>query len=275
MDLNLHDKVVLITGGAGTIGSAAAEVFLHEGSYVIVADSNLDKGAEVAARLNVLIPGRCRFLDFDLGDEGTIDTLVEEVLRQYGKIDCIVNNAATFFFEPLESWISSQALDLHYQVGLRGHTLLIQKIWQQCPQSKSGSIVNVSSVAGHIGEPNAFAYTPIKAALKGLTLSCAIDMASAGGWAVTISPGHTWSVPHQERAAAERLTRKEYEDSKSSIQSTMFGKFLEPWEVAQWIALLASPVGKALTGQDVHVTSGIEAGGFNRSYRTNVNGNAS
>jgi NAD(P)-dependent dehydrogenase (short-subunit alcohol dehydrogenase family) len=160
------------------------------------------------------------------------------------------------------------ALDRHYEVGLKGHMRLLQEVWRQYPDSRAGSVVNVSSIAGHVGEPDAFANTPIKAALKGLTLSCAMEMAASGGWAVTVSPGHTWSTPHQHRAAAEGLTRKQYEQSKSNIRSTLFGRFLEPEEVARWIVLAASAPGKALSGQDIRVTFGIESGGFNRHYDT-------
>jgi len=67
---------------------------------------------------------------------------------------------------------------------------------------------------------------------------------------------------------AEGMTRERYEAASSSIQSTMFGRFLEPAEVAQWVVALVSPLGKALTGQEVNATFGIEAGGFNRTYKT-------
>ena len=85
---------------------------------------------------------------------------------------------------------------------------------------------------------------------------------------MSVSPGHTWTPVHQKRASAQGLSRKEYEHSQSSIQSTMFGRFLDPEEVGEWIVLAASRIGRPLTGQDLRVTSGIEAGGFNRRYET-------
>ena len=235
---------------------------------MIIADLSDRPGARVAAEISRIFPKRAFWLPLDLREEHSISEFVGRVVQEHGGIDILVCNAATFSFRPLEEWSNVEALDRHYAVGLRGHTLLVQNAWQRCPRSKAGSVIAISSVAGHVGEPNAFAYTPIKAALRGFTLSCAIDMAKSGGWAVTLSPGHTWSVPHQERASAEGMTREQYEQSSSSIQSTMFGRFLEPEEVARWVVLLASPLGKALTGQEINATFGIEAGGFNRSYRT-------
>ncbi len=270
METQLQDKVVIITGAAGTIGSASAEAFVREGATVILADVDVERGTRLAAELSKLAPGKACFLECDLRSDSSIEALVTEAVKRYGGIDSIICNAVIYFFDSLTEWSSLDALDKHYAVGLRGHTALIREAWRQSPRSRSGSVVTLSSIAGHVAEPNAFAYTPIKAAQKGLTLSCSIDMAKYGGWAVTISPGHTWSTPHEQRAQAEGLNRREYEETKTSIQNTMFGRFLEPAEVANWIVIAASALGKGLTGQDIKVSFGIEAGGFNRAYQTGL-----
>jgi 3-oxoacyl-[acyl-carrier protein] reductase len=270
MEISLKDKAVIVTGAAGTIGAAAAHALLVAGAQVVLADCAGERLKNIFDLLPAAFKNRTMTFGLDLRSDQSVKDLVAATVQRFGRIDSLICNAATFAFEPLEKWPDLGALDTHYQVGLRGHTNLVREAWKQFPASKGGSVVTVSSVAGHIGEPHAFAYSPIKAALKGLTLSCAIDMAAEGGWAVTLSPGHTWSTPHQQRAAAEGLTREEYENSKPNIQSTMFGKFLEPDQVGQWITLLASPLGKPLTGQDLHLTNGIEAGGFNRKYKTAI-----
>jgi NAD(P)-dependent dehydrogenase (short-subunit alcohol dehydrogenase family) len=270
MDLGLSDKVVIVTGGAGAIGSAAAARFLEEGAIVVLGDRDEGKLRSVAGNLLSRYPGRVDSRLLDLADEANSRAFVRAAIKSRGGIDCIVNNAAVFYFEKLVDWGSLDPLDEHYQVGLRGPATLVQECWRQSERSRSGSVVNISSVAGHVAEPNAVAYTTIKAAQKGLTLSCSIEMAEYGGWAVSISPGHTWTPVHQGRAKAEGMTREEYEASQPHIQSSMIGRFLDPEEVANWIVLAASPFGKALTGQDIKVTGGIEAGGFNRSYKTAV-----
>jgi dihydroanticapsin dehydrogenase len=276
MDLQLTDKVIIITGAAGTIGAASARTFLQEGASVVLADIDSTRGAALATELAAGLAASVVFLPLDLRDEQSIRALVSATLQKFSRIDTVVNNAATFLFQPLTRWPSMAALDQHYEVGLKGAVRLLQEVWQQYPPARAGSVVNISSIAGHVGEPDAFAYTPIKAALKGLTLSCAMEMAAAGGWAVTVSPGHTWSTPHQQRAAADGLSREQYEQVMANIQSTLFGRFLEPEEVARWIVLVASPLGKPLSGQDIRVTRGIESGGVNRQYQTTpVNGRKS
>jgi 3alpha(or 20beta)-hydroxysteroid dehydrogenase len=267
MDFGLNGKVVVVTGGCGAIGSATANCFAAEGALVIVADKLRSKPDD-AERGGHLAAGAQYFRYLDLADELSIVSFVDGVLGEFEKIDVIVNNAAAFHFAPIEEWESLRPLDNHYRVGLWGPIRLIQECWRRSPASKSGCIVNVSSVAGHIGEPNAFAYTPLKAAQKGLTLNCAIEMAPYGGWAVTVSPGHTWTPVHEDRARREGLSKTEYERSSANIASTMFGRFLEPYEVGEIIVMAASRLGKPLTGQDLRATFGIEAGGFNLSYRT-------
>ena len=268
MDLDLCGKVVIITGGAGAIGSATARCFLKESAVVAIADVDLARGRVVEEELTREFGANAQFFPLDLRNEASIRKFVHSVVERYGGIDVIVNNAAVFFFNPLIEWSTFDNLDEHYQVGLRGPAMLVQEAWRISERSRAGSVINVSSIAGHVGEPMAVAYTTIKAAQKGFTLSCAIEMSSYGGWAVTVSPGHTWTPAHQKRAGIKGLTREEYEQSSSNIQSTMFGRFLEPEEVAEWIMLAASRLGKPLTGQDLKVSFGIEAGGFNRQYET-------
>ncbi len=267
MDFGLKGKVVVVTGGRGAIGSATANCFADEGALVIIADK-LRSTSDGEERAHVVSGVAQYFRYLDLADELSIESFVDGVLQDFQMIDVIVNNAAVFDFGPIGEWDGVQPLENHCRVGLLGPVRLIQELWRRSPRSKSGSIVNVSSVAGHIGEPDAFAYTPVKAAQKGLTLSCAIEMAPYGGWAVAVSPGHTWTPVHEERARLEGLSRTEYERSSANIASTLFGRFLEPREVGEIIVMAASRLGKPLTGQDLRATFGIEAGGFNLSYRT-------
>jgi NAD(P)-dependent dehydrogenase (short-subunit alcohol dehydrogenase family) len=270
MDLGLAGKVVIVTGGRGAIGSAASNCFAAEGALVVVADK-LTSVNDDEEQTKINSNGGQHFRYLDLADEASIGSFVDGVLRDFQAIDIIVNNAAVFYFEALEEWKGVRPLDDHLRVGLLGPVRLIQEVWRRSPRSKSGCIINVSSVAGHVGEPDAFAYTPVKAAQKGFTLSCAIEMAPHGGWAISVSPGHTWTPVHAERARQEGVDRSEYERSSANIASTMSGRFLEPYEVGEIIVVAASRIGKPLTGQDIRATFGIEAGGFNLSYRTNPN----
>lgn len=268
MNLQLNDKVVVITGGAGSLGSAAARSFLEEGAIVAIADLPGKAHCPAVTTLLSEYPGRAAFIEMDLCLESTIQEAVAMILQQFGAINVVVHNAATFHFSSLGEWGQPDPLDHHFQVGISGPVRLMREVWKQHPAALQGSVVIISSIAGHVGEPDAFAYTPIKAAQKGLTLSCAQEMAPQGGWAVCLSPGHIWSEVHKSRAAAAGLSREAYEATMPNIQTTLYGRFLEPEEIARWIVVAASPLGKAMTGQDLHATLGVEAGGFHRNYKT-------
>ena len=268
MNLQLDDKVVVITGGAGSLGSAVARSFLEEGAMVAMADLPCKAQCPAVTMLLSKFPGRAVFIELDLCIESSIQEATALILRQFGAINVVVHNAATFYFAPLSEWGQPDPLEHHFQVGIQGPVQLMREIWKQYPAALQGSVVIISSIAGHVGEPDAFAYTPIKAAQKGLTLSCAQEMAPHGGWAVCVSPGHIWSDIHKSRAQAAGLRRDAYEATMPNIQTTLYGRFLETQEIAQWIVVAASPLGKAVTGQDLHATLGVEAGGFHRNYNT-------
>lgn len=268
MNLQLRDKVVVITGGAGTIGSAAARIFLEEGALVAIADLAGKTDGTAVAELAAEFPGRTALISLDLCDEESIQAAVDGILKRFGSLDVLIHNAASFHFSPVTGWGKPDPLERHFQVGLQGPVRLMRAIWNQHPAALSGSVVIISSIAGHVGEPDAFAYTPIKAAQKGLMLCCAQEMAPHGGWAVCISPGHTWGENHKARADAAGMTRAQYEAAMPNIQSTLYRRFLEPEEIAKWIAVAASPMGKPMSGQDLHVTLGVEPGGFHRTYKT-------
>jgi NAD(P)-dependent dehydrogenase (short-subunit alcohol dehydrogenase family) len=270
MDLMLKDKPVLVTGAAGTLGLATAKSFLEEGALVAITDLAAQASEPAVGSLIAEYPGRVIFTALDLSSGDSIASAVQEIKAAFGDLHTVVHNAASFHFSPMRQWPDNQPLDRHYVVGLQGPVQLMREVWNRCPAALSGSVVVVSSVAGHVSEPDAFAYTPIKAAQKGLVLSCAQEMSAHGGWAVAISPGHIWGPNHKVRVDAVGMTRGEYEQTSASIQSTMHGRFLEAEEVAKWIVMAASPLGKAMTGQDLHVTLGIEPGGFNRRYNTSV-----
>ncbi len=268
MNLELDDKVVVICGGAGDIGSACVRQFLEEKAIVVIGDYDQEKGNGLVKSLSEEFLTRIHCYSLDLSEESSVRSFVRSVVSDHDGIDVIVNCAAVFHFQALTEWKSADPLDRHYAVGLKGPVTLIQEAWRSSERSRQGSIVNISSVAGHVGEPSATSYTPIKAAQKGLTKSLAIDMASNGGWSVSVSPGHTRTQVHEARAKAEGKTWDEYQRTSPQVKTTMFDRFIEPEEIAKWVVIAASPLGRLVTGQDLKVSLGIESGGFNRDYNT-------
>ena len=168
MDLDLKDKVVVVTGGRGAIGSATANCFAAEGALVIVADK-LRNASDDERKPHVVSGGAQYFRYLDLADELSIESFVDGVLKDFKIIDVIVNNAATFHFEPIEEWNGVRPLENHFRVGLLGPVRLIQEVWRRSPRSKSGCVINVSSVAGHKVGPGFAVYAATKFAVRALS----------------------------------------------------------------------------------------------------------
>src|SRR5580658_932552 len=131
MDLGLNGKVVVVTGGRGAIGSATANCFADEGARVIIADKLHSESEE--ERVHGTSGGVQYFRHLDLTDELSIESFIDGILREFQKVDVIVNNAAIFNFGPIEAWDGTQPLEDHLRVGLLGPVRLIQELWRRSP----------------------------------------------------------------------------------------------------------------------------------------------
>ncbi len=120
-------------------------------------------------------------------------------------------------------------------MGILGHMNMVRHAWADCPGSRGGSVITIGSTAGRFAEPKAMAYLPIKTALIEGVKQFAFEMADAGGCAVCVSPGHTFTREHAKRVKKTGQTKKEYEMTAGNIQNTLLKRFLEPEEIAVWV----------------------------------------
>ena len=268
IDLELENKVVIITGGSGGIGSACGREFLRQGAFVSIVDIDKKSGMLLEEELLVEYPGRARFFECDLTNIDSTCSVVDSTIAVFGQIDCIICNAAIFHANSLKNWDEDdlEQLRRHFEVGILGHMNMVRHAWADCPGSRGGSVITIGSTAGRFAEPKVMAYLPIKAALIEGVKQFAFEMADAGGWAVCVSPGHTFTREHAKRVKKTGQTKKEYEMTAGNIQNTLLKRFLEPEEIAVWVAIAASHYGRLMTGTEILVDAGIAAGGFNGAY---------
>ncbi len=268
IDLELKNRVVIITGGSGGIGSACVREFLRQGAFVSIVDIDKKSGILLEEESLVEYPGRARFFECDLTDIDSTCSVVDLTIAAFGQIDSIICNAAIFHANSLENWGKDdlERLRRHFEVGILGHMNLVRHAWSHCAGSRSGSVITIGSTAGRFAEPKSMAYLPIKAALIEGVKQFAFEMADAGGWAVCVSPGHTFTSEHAKRVKKSGQKKNEYEKTAGNIQNTLLKRFLEPEEIAGWVAIAASHYGKLITGTEILVDAGISAGGFNGAY---------
>ncbi len=180
----LDDKVALITGGARGQGASEAELFIEAGATVIITDVLDDVGAATAARLG----DACTFIHHDVSFQDDWTKVVDSVLEQHGRIDVLVNNAGIFAMGGLndtsmELWTKMLAIN---QTGV---FLGMQAVAPSMQAQGSGSIINISSIAGMKSASMAHAYGATKWAVRGMTKSAAAELAPSGVRVNSVHPG--------------------------------------------------------------------------------------
>jgi 2-deoxy-D-gluconate 3-dehydrogenase len=187
LDLGLRDKVVVVTGGASGLGRAMVEGFADEGAKVVIADINMEAGEEVAKRLSA--GGACvRALWLDVRYQESIDAMVEAVLREFGRIDVLCNNAGVN--------VRKQALDVTridwdtvMDVNLKGMFFTAQAVGRVMVRQGRGKIINTASVSAVLGHPERAIYASAKGGVLILTKVLANEWAKFGINVNAIGPG--------------------------------------------------------------------------------------
>ncbi|MFC7155493.1 SDR family oxidoreductase [Halomarina halobia] len=174
-------KTALITGCSSGIGRATARAFLDD-------DWTVYATARDAADLVDLAESGCETAELDVTDEEQVRAVVDAVLGEQGRLDCLVNNAGYGQFGPVED-VTTDALHRQFEVNVYGPHRLMRAVLPHMRERGEGRIVNVSSVAGRISTPGMGAYAASKFALEALTDALRNEVAPHGVGAVLVEPG--------------------------------------------------------------------------------------
>ncbi|MDX3642249.1 glucose 1-dehydrogenase [Streptomyces sp. MB09-02B] len=237
----LDERVAIVTGGAGGIGSAVARLLAAEGARVVVADVREDAGAELAAELG----GRCRHQRLDVTDEDDWRRTVAEVERELGPVSVLVNNAGIAEWgsmeqQPLASF--RRVLD----VNLQGPWLGMRAVAPSLRRAGGGVIVNISSLAGLTSYAGIGAYAASKWGLRGLTKTAALELAADGVRVCSVHPG-----------AIRTPMTAGFGDAYTAGQP--LPRFGEPEEVARMVLFVIADATFS-TGSEFVLDGGILAG---------------
>lgn len=243
----LEGKTAIITGAARGIGKAIAKKYAEEGANIAFTDLAIDDNAKATeaeiAALGVKVKG---FASNAASFEDT-HRVVEEILKEFGKIDILINNAG-ITRDGLMMRMSEQQWDMVINVNLKSAFNFIHAVTPIMMKQKSGSIINMSSVVGVSGNAGQSNYSASKAGLIGLAKSIAAEMGSRGIRANAVAPGFiitemTGQLPEEVRASwAEKIPLK---------------RGGTPEDVANVCVFLGSDLSSYVSGQVIHCDGGM------------------
>jgi NAD(P)-dependent dehydrogenase (short-subunit alcohol dehydrogenase family) len=253
---DLRDKIVLITGGSGGLGSALARAFSAQACRVVITardPQRLRATAEEMARYGAQVLA----LPCDISDRDAMLDLQKEIAARWGAVQVLINNAGIaravkFTDMPDDVW------DAILETNLTGAYNCCKVFLPRMLQAQWGRIINIASTAAKVGYSHATAYTASKHGLLGLTRSLALETARLGVTVNAICPGYIDDERTRENARimAQRTGKSVDEILELFADSAPQKRLIAPDEVAALALLIASDKLGAMTGQAIHVDGG-------------------
>jgi meso-butanediol dehydrogenase/(S,S)-butanediol dehydrogenase/diacetyl reductase len=239
--MDLEGKVAIVTGGSSGIGKAIVERYAWEGAEVVIADVDEEAGKEVAEETD------SHFIKCDVSDFESVESLVEETVEKYGKLDIMVNNAGIGSVEGIED------MDVEDYEQIRSIDLdgVVYGCKAAAPHLREteGTIINMASIYGLVGDVGSTAYNASKGGVVNLTRSVASDLADGNVRVNSICPGFV-DTPMTEGVQDD-------EEFMQHIKNqTPLERLAEPEEIASVAAFLASEEASYITGANIPVDGG-------------------
>jgi len=248
--MGLENKVVLISGGSKGLGATQAKMFAAAGAKVIIGDILDDQGYQVEAEI-AESGGDCVYQHLDVTSEEDWDSVVKMTVEKYGKLDVLVNNAGIGIFAGLEE-TSEEDWDKLHDVNVKGTWLGIRAAIPEMITNGGGSIINISSGAGIIGNEKVVAYSASKGAVRSLTKTVAIEYASKGIRCNSVHPAVT-----ETDMGLSLFTNQE--QLEFAIANNPMGRIGQPEDIANGILFLASDESSYMNGSELRIDGGNTA----------------
>lgn len=245
MSTLLAGRTAVITGGANGLGFAIAQAFFTQGANVVLGD--LDGAAADAAALRLGPEDRAQGVACDVTSEEDVDRLLESATSAFGRLDVMVNNAGVTRDKTMRKMSLDDfefVIDVHLRgtwLGTRAAASLMRD------QGHGGSIINMSSISGKVGNPGQTNYSAAKAGIVGLTKAAAKEVGFAGVRVNALQPGIIETAMTQKLSDEVRASR---------LADVPLARFGQPEEVAQVALFLASDMSSYLTGVTIEIAGG-------------------
>lgn len=243
----LKGRTAIVTGSARGIGKAIAMKLASYGANIVINDIPSSDCAETACEEIKALGVDSIVVKGDVRNKEDVDALISAAMDKFGKIDIFVNNAGVTR-DGLMIRMSEEDWDLVMDINLKGAFNCIKAVARPMMKQRSGSIINIASIVGVMGNAGQANYVASKAGLIGLTKTTAKEFASRGIRCNAVAPGFIRS------AMTDVLTD---DVKKKYFESIPLGRFGETDNIADVVAFLASDMSQYVTGQTINVDGGL------------------
>ncbi|MFH1074715.1 MAG: 3-oxoacyl-[acyl-carrier-protein] reductase [Candidatus Firestonebacteria bacterium] len=242
----LKGKVALVTGAAQGIGKAIAETLAKEGADVAICDVNIEKAEETAKELAALGVKAAAYKT-NVSVAAECDTLIENTVKDLGKLDILVNNAGVTR-DGLLIRMSEQDFDLVIAINLKGTFNCTKAAVKTMMKARYGRIINISSVIGLMGNAGQVNYAASKSGVLGITRSIAKEYANRNITVNAVAPGYI------QTAMTDKLTE---EQKQAMLKFVPLSRMGQPQDVANSVLFFASSLADYVTGQVLAIDGGM------------------
>ncbi|HEY8450401.1 MAG TPA: 3-oxoacyl-ACP reductase family protein [Bacillota bacterium] len=246
----LDGKVAIVTGGSKGIGRGLAEVLARAGAAVAVSSRHLEQAEAAAAELRAL-GAEALALRADVKQRADVEAMVQAVRERFGRIDVLVNNAGTVVAKPALD-LTEEDWDHVLDTNLKGAFLCSQAAGRVMIEQGGGSIINIASIMGAVGDVALAAYCASKGGVVLLTKALAAEWARHGVRVNAIGPGYIKTDFNREALKDERILDR-------ILRKTPLRRLCTIEDLAGTCLLLASDAGSYITGQTFYIDGGWTA----------------
>lgn len=251
-DNALQDKVIVVTGGGSGLGKSMTKYFMELGARVAITSRDLEKLQNTAKELEQETGGKCLAVQCDVRHYEEVENMLQAVLKQYGKVDVLLNNAAGNFISPTER-LSANAFDTVIDIVLKGSkncTLAFGKHWIDTKQEKS-TILNIVTTYAWTGSAYVVPSATAKAGVLAMTRSLAVEWAKYGIRSNAIAPG-----PFPTKGAWDRLLPGDLKDKFDLAKKVPLKRVGDHQELANIAAYLVSDFSAYVNGEVITIDGG-------------------
>ncbi|WP_312322487.1 SDR family oxidoreductase, partial [Soonwooa sp.] len=247
----LKDKVAIVTGGGSGLGKAMTKYFLQLGAKVVITSRNLEKLQNTAKELEAETGGKVLAVACDVRNYDEVEAMKEAALKEFGKIDILLNNAAGNFISPTER-LSANAFDTIIDIVLKGSkncTLSIGRHW--IDSKTKGTVLNIVTTYAWTGSAYVVPSATAKAGVLAMTRSLAVEWAKYGIRTNAIAPG-----PFPTKGAWDRLLPGDLQEKFDMTKKVPLRRVGDHQELANLAAYLVSDFSAYVNGEVITIDGG-------------------